>query len=82
MLIHHWLTLGQPCGLADEPSPGCFSPWPHPLPVPLFYVRMSFSTFTLGFTMGFSSFHPSIIGQADPLGAVEPERAPITNPQT
>lgn len=25
MFIHHWLTLGQPCGQADEPPPGSFS---------------------------------------------------------
>lgn len=42
---------------------------------PLVYVRIGyFSTFTLGFTVGSSRFHPSIVGRADPLGAEKSER--------
>lgn len=40
----------------------------------LCYVRIGyFSTFTLGFSVGSSSFHPSIVGHADPLGAEKSE---------
>lgn len=83
MFIHRWLTLGQPRGLADEPPPGSFSLSGH--------IRFPFRCFVSVLATSppsrwaspwvFSSFHPSVISRADPLGAVEPERALITNPQ-